>query len=122
MWFAFFILHAEGVAFVIDQENLDFAIGAVVLVVGGAVSEDVLVADGLVDLRKDVGEFALEDGSEAETTGHPSEGLHLVLSLEVVELAWATASSEFVEKRSSADGKDGDVGGTFDFGQDLVEG
>ncbi len=47
--FAFFVLHAEGVAFVVDQKNLDLAIGTVVLVVGGAIGEDVFVADGLVD-------------------------------------------------------------------------
>src|SRR5580700_11098710 len=40
---AFFVLHAEGVAFVVDQEDLDLAVAAVVLVVGGAVGKDVLV-------------------------------------------------------------------------------
>lgn len=75
MGFSLFVLHAEGVAFVVDQKNFDLAVGAVVLVVGGAVGEDVLVADGLVDLGEDVREFALEDGGEAEATGHPGEGL-----------------------------------------------
>src|SRR5205807_1925760 len=53
---AFFVLHAQGVAFVVDQKDLDLAVAAVVLVVGGAVGEDVLVADGVVDLGEDVGE------------------------------------------------------------------
>ena len=75
MGFTFFVLHAEGVAFVVDQEDFDLAVGAVVLVVGGAIGEDVLVADGLVDLGEDVGELALEDGGEAEAAGHPGEGL-----------------------------------------------
>lgn len=72
---AFFILHAEGVAFVVDEEDLDLAVAAVVLVVGGAVGEDVLVADGLVDLAEDVGKLALEDGGEAEAAGHSRKGL-----------------------------------------------
>lgn len=122
MRFALFVLHAKGVPFVVDEEDLDLAIGAVALVVGGAVGEDVLVADGLVDLGEDVGELALEDGGEAEAAGHGGEGPHLVLGLEVVELAWAAAGAEFVEHGSGADGEDGYVGGVFDFGEDLVEG
>ena len=47
-----FVLHLQGMALVIDQEDLDLAVGAVVLVVGGAIGEDVLVADGVVDLRE----------------------------------------------------------------------
>jgi len=122
LWFAFFVLHPKGVTFIVDQKNLDLAIGSIVFVIGGAVGEDVLVTDGLVDLGEDVGEFALEDGSEAETAGHPGEGLHLVLSLEVVELARAAATAHFVEERSGADGEDCDVRGVFDLGEDLVEG
>ena len=48
--FVLFVLHAEGVAFVVDEEDFDLAVGAVVFGVGGAVGEDVLVADGVVDL------------------------------------------------------------------------
>ena len=36
---------------------------------------------------EDVGEFALEDGGEAEAAGHRGEGFELVLGLEVVEVA-----------------------------------
>ena len=67
------------------------AVAAVVLVVGGAVGEDVLVADGVVDLAEDVGERALEHGVEARASGHGGEGLELVLGLEVVHFADAGA-------------------------------
>ena len=50
----FLVLHLKGVAFVVDQHDLDLAVGSVVVVVGGAVGEDVLVADGVVDLGEDV--------------------------------------------------------------------
>jgi hypothetical protein len=125
--FAFFVLHAQGVAFVVDQEDLDLAVAAVVLVVGGTVGEDVLVADGVVDLGEDVGERALEHRVEAEAAGHCGEGVELILRLEVVEVAYAaahsaTAAGYFVDQRTGADGKDGDVGGGLDLGEDLVEG
>ncbi len=122
MGFSLFVLHAERVAFVVDQKNFDLAVGAVVLVVGGAVGEDVLVADGLVDLGEDVGELALEDGGEAEAAGHPGKGLHLVLGLEVVEFAWTAAAAHLVQHGSGADGEDGDVWSALNFGEDLVEG
>jgi hypothetical protein len=50
-----FVCHAEGMAFVVDEKDLDLAIAAVVVGVGGTVGEDVLVADGVVDLGEDVG-------------------------------------------------------------------
>ncbi len=125
--FAFFVLHAEGVAFVVDELDFDAAVGAVVLGVGGAVGEDVLVADGLVDLAEDVGEFALEDGCEVEAAGHLGEGFELVLGLEVVEVAdgafpAAAAALHFVDEGAGADREDGDVGCGFDLGEDFVEG
>jgi hypothetical protein len=51
----FFVLHAEGMAFVVDEQDFDLAIGAVIFGVGGAVGEDVLVADGVADGGEDVG-------------------------------------------------------------------
>ena len=124
--FVFFVLHLEGVAFVVDEGDFDLTVGAVVAVVGGAVGEDVLVADGVVDGGEDVGEFALEEGAEAQAAGHGGEGLELVLGLEVVEVAdagvHAGAGVHLVEQRAGADGEDGDVGGGFDLGEDLVEG
>ncbi len=124
---AFFVLHAEGMAFVVDQEDLDLAVAAVVFVVGGAVGEDVLVADGVVDLGEDVGERALEERAEAHAASHGGEGLELVLGLKVVHLAdaaphAAAARSHLVDEGAGADGEDGDVGGGFDLGEDLVEG
>ena len=68
--FAFLVLHAEGVAFVVDQEDFDVAVAAVVFVVGGAVGEDVLVADGVVDMGEDLRERALEQGGKVETSSH----------------------------------------------------
>ncbi len=109
-------------AFVVDQKNFDLTIAAIVFGVGGAVGEDVLVADGVVDRAEDVGELALEDGSEAEATGHRGKGPELVLSLQVVELARATAAAHLVEHGSGADGKDSDVFCGFDLGEHLVEG
>jgi len=124
---ALFVLHAEGMAFVVDQEDLDLAVTAVVFGVGGAVGEDVFVADGVVDLAEDVGERALEERIEAHTTGQCGEGVHLVLRLKVVHIGdpSAHASAAFahlVDERARADGEDGDVGAGLDLGEDLVEG
>jgi len=69
------------VSFVVDEEDFYFAIAPVVFRVGGTVGENVLIANGVVDRTEDVGEFALEDGSEAEAAGHQGEGVELVLSL-----------------------------------------
>ena len=108
--------------FVVDQEDLDLAVAAVVFVVGGAVGEDVLVADGVIDLAEDVGERALEEWAEAQASGHRGEGVELVLCLEIVHLADAAAGSHLIEERSGADGEDGDVWSRLDLGEDLVEG
>ncbi len=107
--------------FVVDQDDFDLAIGAVVRRVGGAVSKQVLVADGVVDLGKVIGHFALEDGREAEASGHCCEGSELVLGLQVVEFA-NPAASKLVEHRAGADGEDGDVGRGPNLGEHLVEG
>ena len=126
--FALFVLHLEGVAFVVDEEDFDLAVGAVVFVVGGAVGEDVLVADGVVDLGEDVGERALEEGAEAEAAGHGGEGVQLVLGLEVVHVARCRRPCRrrppyiSLSESAGADGEDGDVRGGFDLGEDLVEG
>jgi len=48
------------VAFVVDQEDLDLAIATIVLVVGGAIGEDVLVADGVVDICEDAWKIGLK--------------------------------------------------------------
>ena len=113
-------------AFIVDELDFDATVAAVVGRVGGAVGDDVLVADGLVDLAEDVGEFALEDGGVVEAAGHLGEGFKLVLGLEVVEVAdgaaAATAALHLVDKGAGSDREDGDVGGGFDFGEDLVEG
>ena len=79
-------------ALVVDEEDFDVAVTAVVFGVGGAVGEDVLVADGVVDLGEDVRECALEDGAEAHAAGHGGEGVELVLGLEVIHLADATTA------------------------------
>jgi hypothetical protein len=126
--FAFFVLHAEGVAFVVYEKDLDLAIATVVLVVGGAVGEDVLVADGVVDLGEDVGERALEHWVKAHAAGHCGEGVELILGLEVVHIgdgcahAATSAAVHLVKESAGADGKDGDVLGGFDLGENLVEG
>ena len=73
--FAFFVLHAQGVALVVDEEDLDVAVAAVIFVVRGAVGEDVLVADGVVDCGEDVGQCALEERTEAHAASHGGEGL-----------------------------------------------
>ncbi len=122
LWFALFVLHAERVAFVVDQEDFDLAVGSVVLVVGGAVGEDVLITDGVVDRAEDVGKFTLEDWGEAEAASHRRESPELVLGLQVVELARSATPAQFVEHGSGADGKNGDVLCSFDLGVDLVEG
>jgi hypothetical protein len=122
----FFVLHAEGMAFVVDEQDFDLAIGAVIFGVGGAVGEDVLVADGVADGGEDVGERSLEHRVEAETTRHGGEGAHLVLSLEVVHAAdgahAAACVGQLADERAGANGEDGDVGSGFDLGEDLVEG
>ena len=132
MRFALLVFHAEGMAFVVDEEDFDFAVAAVVVGVGGTVGENVLVADGFVDPVEDVGELALEDGAEAEAAGHGGEGLQLILGLEIVHIAHAAAASEahagssaaahLVDKGAGADGEDGDVGRGFYFGENFVEG
>ena len=132
MRFALLVFHAEGMAFVVDEEDFDFAIAAVVVWVGGTVGENVLVADGFVDPVEDVGELALEDGAEAEATSHGGEGLQLILGLEIVHIAHAAAASEahagssaaahLVDKGAGADGEDGDVRRGFYFGENFVEG
>ena len=113
-------------AFVVDQQDLDVAVAAVVLVVGGAVGEDVLVADGVVDLGEDVGERALEHGGKVEASGHGGEGFELVLCLEVVHFAdagtHAAAGVHLIDKGAGADGEDGGVLAGLDPGEDLVEG
>ncbi len=95
------------------RETFYVAVGAVVAVVGGAVGEDVLVADGVVDLGEVVGELASKDGAEAEAASHGSEGFELVLGLEVVEVtdasAHAGASVHLVKEGAGADGEDGDI-------------
>ena len=118
---ALFVLHLQWVTFVVDQDDFDLAIGAVVRRVGGAVGKQVLVADGVVDLGKVVGHLALEDGREAEASGHCCEGSELVLGLQVVEFA-NPATSKLVEHRAGADAEDGDVGRGPDLGEHLVEG
>ncbi len=85
--FAFFVLHAQWMAFVVDQKDFDLAVGAVVFGVGGTVGQDVLVADGVVDLAEDVGQRTLEERGEVKAACHVGEGLELILSLEVVHLA-----------------------------------
>ena len=82
---AFFVLHAEGVALVVDEEDFDVAIAAVVLVIGGAVGEDVLVADGIVDCTEDLRQRTLEHWAKAHASGECREGLELILGLEVIE-------------------------------------
>ena len=61
------------------------------LVVGGAVGEDVLVADGVVDRGEVSGSSPWKSGAEAHAAGHGGEGLELVLGLEVVDVADAGA-------------------------------
>ena len=122
----FFVLHLQGFAFTVDERYFDLAVAAVVAVVGGAVGEDVLVADGVINLREDVGQLALEDGAKAHAAGHGGEGLELVLGLEIVELAHGGAATHgaaahFVDEGSGTDGEDGDVGGGLDLGENLVE-
>ena len=73
--FVLFVLHLEGMAFIVDQQDFDLAVGAIVFVVRWAIGEDVLVADGVVDLGEDVREFALKDWTEAHAARHGSEGL-----------------------------------------------
>src|ERR1700722_3399793 len=87
-----FVLHLQRLALVVYKQYLNVAVGAVVLVVGGLVGEDVLVADGVVDGGEDVGQLALEHGVEVEAAGHLGEGLELVLGLKRVDVAKAAAS------------------------------
>ena len=77
--------------------------------------------------EKIVGQLALEDGAEAEASGHGGEGVQLVLGLEVVQVAHgaahaASAARHLVDEGAGADGEDGDVRRGFDLGEDLVEG
>ena len=124
--FLFLVLHLEWVAFVIDEEDFDLAVGAVVLVIGGTIGEDVLVADGVVDGGEDIGECALEERVEGKTAGHGRESFHLVFSLEVVEALDAAHGSagvsNFADEGTGTDGEDGDVGGGLDLGENLIEG
>jgi len=90
----------EGVAFVVDEGDLDAAIAAVIFVVGGAVGEDVLVADGVVDLVEDVGECTLKERVEVEAAGHLGEGAELVFGLEIVEALDADGRYSLVSLRS----------------------
>ena len=121
----FFVLHAEGMAFVVDKQNFDLAIGAVVFGVGGTVGEDVFVADGVADGGEDVGERSLEHRVEAEPPGHGGEGAHLVFSLEVVHAAnrahAAACVGQLADECAGANGEDRDVGCGFDLGEDLIE-
>ena len=97
------------------------AVAAVVFVVGGAIGEDVLVADGVIDLGEDVGECSLEHGAEAEASGHGGEGFELVLGLKIVHLAdarahTATTAAHLVDEGAGADGEDGGVLAGLDLG------
>jgi len=121
----FLVLHLEGVAFVVDQFDLDVAIGSVIFVVGRTIGKDVLVADRVVDLREDVGQSSLEHRVEAQSSGHPGEGLHLVVGLEIVHAGDRSHTSagvgQLTYKRSGPDGEDGDVLGGLDLSEDLIE-
>ena len=127
--FVLFVLHLQGFPFEVDEGDFDLAVGPVVAIVGGAVGDDVLVADGVVDLGEDVGEFSLKDWGEVHASSHLGEGFELVLSLEVVQTldtgshAHATAGVDhFLKERPRGDGEDGDVGSGFDLSEDFVEG
>jgi len=121
-----FVLHLKGVAFVVDEHDLDLAIRAVILVVCGAIGEEVLISDGVVDLAEDVGKRSLEHWVEAEAASHGGEGAHLVFSLEVVHAGDGAHSAagvgEFADEGTGTDGEDGDIGSGLDLGEDLVEG
>ena len=103
------------------------AVAAVVFVVGGAIGQNVLVADRVIDSGEDVGQGALEEGTEAHAAGHGGEGLELVLGLKIIHLAHAaahaaTTPSHFVDQSAGANGEYGYVFRGFDPGKDLVEG
>ena len=103
------------------------AVAAVVFVVGGPIGEDVLVADGVIDRGEDIGQGALEEGTEAHAAGHGGEGLELVLGLKIIHLAnaaahAATTPSHFIDESAGANGEYGYVFGGFYPGEDLVEG
>jgi len=121
-----FVLHLERVTFVVDQLDLDMAIGTIVLVVGGAIGQDILVANRIVDLTEDIRQGPLEHGVEAESPGHLCEGPHLVFGLQIVHAGdrshASTCVGQFADESACADGEDGDVGSGLDLGQHLVEG
>ena len=113
-------------AFTIYQQDFDLAVGAVVFGIGGPISEDVLVANGVVDGGEDIRKFALKDGIETETSGHGGEGLELVLGLEIVHVTHGSphatlAAIHLVQEGASSNGEDGDVGSCLDLGKHRVE-
>jgi hypothetical protein len=69
-----------------DDLHFQFAVGSVKFRVAGAIGQRVLVADVVADIVKDLGKFRLEARLVHSPAGNGSEGFHLVIGLQVINL------------------------------------
>src|ERR1700722_15844440 len=101
------VLDAQGLAFVIHKLHAEFAVGAVLLQVGGVINQLILRADVGVDLVEDVGILAREARKVGGAAGQVGKGPHLVVALQVVDAV--SAAADGTRKATRRDGVDGDV-------------
>src|ERR1019366_323105 len=110
------------------QFYLQLAIGAVLLGVGGLVGDGVLITDRLGHFPENVRQFTHQPRSIAAASGHPGEGVYLVLGLNVVHQRRGNIgipSSRGVHPMqggvAGTDGIDGYVGRGLDLFENGVE-
>src|SRR2546425_7512483 len=86
--FSFLIAHFQRAAVRANHFDFQLAIRAIELWVGGAVSKVVLIANVTANVMKNFRQFALEPGEVCASPGQPGEGIHFVVGLKVVYVAY----------------------------------
>src|SRR5437870_12018985 len=86
--FSSLLAHSPRAAVRANHFDFQLAIRAIELWVGGAVSKVVLIANVTANVMKNFRQFALEPGEVCASPGQPGEGIHFVVGLKVVYVAY----------------------------------